>query len=79
MEKTVEKITVRRRYYNACGYAIAIVASITKDIDWVAYIGADDGMRLEIETVEFVLGWGCKLSEKDARYYFPDIELPYRG
>ena len=79
MEKTVEKITVRGRYYNSSGYAIAIVACITQDIDWAAYIGADDGSRLEIETIEFVLSWGCKLSEKDARYYFPDIELPYRG
>ena len=67
------------RYYNANGFAIVIVASITDPIDWAAYIGADDGQHSEEETIEFVCAYGCKLSEKDARYYFPDIELPYRS
>ena len=65
------------RYFCANGFSLAIVASITKNIDWAAYIGADQSRREE-DTLDFVKAYGCKLSEEDARYFFPDIELPYR-
>ncbi len=65
------------RYFCANGFSLAIVASITKDIDWAAYIGANQSTR-EADTLHFVLACGCKLSEEDARYFFPDIDLPYR-
>lgn len=73
------KYSIEGRYYNANEFAVAIVASITHEIDWAAYIGATFGdILLESETVQAVLKFGCKLSEKDARHYFPEIELPYR-
>ena len=65
------------RYYCANGFSLAIVASITKGVDWAAYIGADQSRREE-ETLHFVKDYGCKLSEEDARHYFQNIELPYR-
>ena len=65
------------RYFSANGFAVAIVASITKGIDWSAYIGADQSSK-ERNTLMFVKDYGCKLTEKDARYFFPDIKLPYR-
>jgi hypothetical protein len=69
---------ITARYYNSNYYATAIVASITEGIDWSAYIGGADYKVSEEEAVEYVRDYGDKLSEKDARYYFPDIKLPYR-
>ena len=66
------------RYWNSNGHGIAIVASITDPIDWAAYIGADKGLR-EKDCVITVAQEGDKLSEKDARHFFPAIELPYRN
>ena len=34
------KYTIEGRYFNAQGWAVAIVASVTHGIDWGAYIGA---------------------------------------
>lgn len=65
------------RYYNANGFGIAIVAVITRDIDWAAYIGSDGGYN-ELGCCEWAASHGVKLSEKDARHYFPEIKLPYR-
>ncbi len=72
------KEAIAGRYFNANGYSVAIVASITKGVDWAAYIGADQSDK-EDDTLIFVKSYGCKLSEKDARYFFKNIELPYRG
>ena len=69
---------IPHRYWNANSYSCAIVACITEGIDWAAYIGGYDGFATEIETVNFVAQEGCKLSEKEARFFFPDIELRYR-
>ena len=66
------------RYYNANYYATAIVASITEGIDWSAYIGGADHRVSEREAVEYVRAYGNKLSEADAKYFFPDIIMPYR-
>lgn len=65
------------RYWNTNGKGIAIVASITEGIDWSAYIGADNGWSEE-DCINGVVDYGAKLSEKDARYFFPNIKLPYR-
>ena len=65
------------RYWNSNGVGIAIVASVTKSIDWAAYIGADDGYS-EDACLQWTARHGSKLSEEDARHLFPDIELPYR-
>ena len=65
------------RYWNSNGKGICIVASITEDIDWTAYIGADNGWSEE-ECMKWTLENGAKLSADDAKYFFPDIKLPYR-
>lgn len=65
------------RYWNSDGKGIAVVASITEGIDWAAYIGADNGWS-EKECCERAAQYGDKLSEEDARHFFPGIELPYR-
>ena len=67
------------RFWNQAGKQIAIVAIITKGVDWAAYIGTDaPDSYTENGTLQHVAKWGCKLSEKDARYFFPNIELHYR-
>ena len=75
---TDHKEALEGRYFCANGFSLAIVASITKSIDWAAYIGADHS-RDKDATLLFVKDSGCKLSEEDARHFFPDIELPYRS
>ena len=64
--------------HNPLSLNICIVASITKEIDWSAYIGGAPRAHTEAEALKVVAEYGAKLSEKDARYFFPDIELPYR-
>ena len=69
---------IEGRYWNTSGKGITIVACITEGIDWAAYIGADDGWEEEA-CIRWAAEYGAKLSEEDARHFFPDIELPYRG
>lgn len=71
-----EKLEARFWCSNSC--SIAIIASITYGVDWAAYIGSDNS-QAEDDTLQYVSRWGNKLSEKDARYFFPEIELPYRN
>jgi len=67
------------RYWNSSGFGCAVVASIGREGAWAAYIGGCAGQREE-EDLEFVAAYGCKLSEGDARHFFPQlIELPYRA
>jgi len=73
-----DRIIKEGRYYNANYHACAIVAVITEGIDWAAYMNGCDASLPEQEALEWVAERGCKLSEQDARYYFPDIKLPYR-
>lgn len=73
-----EKKVIEGRYWNTNGVAIAIVAVITEEVDWAAYIGATKETMYEEEAVEWATKWGAKLSRSDALHYFPNIELPYR-
>lgn len=73
-----KRTIIEGRYYNANYYATAIVAVITEGIDYAAYIGGAPVEIPEDEAVKFVAESGCKLYSKDARYFFPDIDLPYR-
>ena len=66
------------RYWNAQSLNLCVIASITKRIAWAAYIGAAPEAHTEDEALKFVTDYGQKLTETDARYFFPDIELPYR-
>ena len=73
------RYSVTARYFNAQGWAVAIVASVTHGIDWGVYIGATWGPMSEKETIEYVDKHGCKMREEDARYYFPELKnVPYR-
>lgn len=66
------------RYWNYQGVAgIAIVAVVTEGIDWAAYIGVDDGWSTRA-CHETAAEYGEKLTEADARHFFPDIEESYR-
>lgn len=70
------------RFWNDGGNHIAIVAMVTTyddKGDWAAYIGTDaPHSRTEEATLQDVAEHGCKLSEEDARHFFPEIVLPYR-
>jgi len=73
------EVILEGRFWNCQGKHIAIVATITKGIDWAAYIGTDaPDSYTERETLDFVARKGNKLSEKDARHFFPEIILKYR-
>ena len=65
------------RYYNSNGFACAIVASVGVEGAWAAYMGGADPYSEEAG-LAFVASHGAKLSERDARYFFPEIDLPYR-
>ena len=68
---------IEGRYWNSNCKGITIVACITEKVDWAAYIGADDGWSEEA-CIEWTADYGAKLSESDARHFFPNIDLPYR-
>ena len=65
------------RYFNTNGYGCAIVASVGVEGAWSAYIGGCPP-ESEEEGLDFVVKYGAKLSETDARHFFPAIDLPYR-
>ena len=71
------KDKIEGRYWNTNGKGIAIVAWISPGIDWSAYIGADGGYSEEA-CCQWTTDYGAKLSETDAKHFFPDITLPYR-
>jgi len=70
------------RFWNQGGKQLAIVAVVTainSRGDWAAYIGTDaPDSYTEDATLNNVASRGCKLSERDARHFFPEIKLPYR-
>lgn len=67
------------RYYNSHGIGTAIVAVVNHKedgdvFDWSAYIGGSSrGARRETWAVEDVARSGCKLSKRDAQFYFPEL------
>jgi hypothetical protein len=69
---------IEGRYCNANYYACAIVAVVTEGIDWAAYMNGCNAKITREDALEQVAEDGDKLSEKDARHFFPDIESPYR-
>lgn len=84
VEKTGTHRILEGRFWNCQGKQIAIVATITyfpqvSRGDWAAYIGTDAPHSItEQDTCKYAARYGCKLPEKDAKYYFPEITLPYR-
>ena len=86
VEKTEHRRILEGRYWNANWLQTAIVASVTyfKDAnrgDWSAYIGSrpSSAPPNEREMCKIAAEEGAKLPEKDARYFFPAIKLPYRA
>jgi len=81
-KKTESKRYLEGRFWNQGGKQLAIVAIVTaigNHGDWAAYIGTDaPNSYTEDATLIHVADRGCKLSEKDARHFFPGIKLPYR-
>lgn len=81
-KKTDCKEYLEGRFWNQDGKQLAVVAIITRmgDFgDWAAYIGTDAPKSYKkIDTCLEVAESGCKLSQSDAKHFFPDIELPYR-
>ena len=74
------RVKLEARFWNQGGKQLAIIASVTKGVDWAAYIGTDaPDSNTEDATLQHVAKWGCKLSENDARHFFPNMELPYRS
>ncbi len=75
-----DQLHLEGRFWNHEGKQLAIVACITKGVNWAAYIGTDapDSYR-EDTTLKYVAEYGCKLIEKDARHFFPEVHLPYRS
>ena len=65
------------RYFNSNGYGCAVVASVGVEGAWSAYMGGCSP-ESEEEGLRSVADFGAKLSEKDARHFFPAIKLPYR-
>lgn len=78
-DETEHKTSLEGRFWNQGGKQLAIVAVITKGIDWAAYIGTDaPDSHTENDTLIYIAERGCKLSYKDAKHFFPEIKLPYR-
>ena len=77
-EELGKQVIRTARYYNSNYNACAIVAVITTGIDWAAYMNGCDVYMSEENCVAQVADYGAKLSESDARHFFPDTDLPYR-
>ena len=72
--------TLRGRYYKFAPnkYGCAVVARIGAEGAWTAYIGGCSP-ESEEEGLAFVVAHGAKLSEADARHFFPELaKVPYR-
>lgn len=63
-------------YWNANGYATAVVAVPGEADDWAAYIGAQPDPASKEETLEWVARYGSKLSERQAKTFFEQYEFP---
>ena len=67
------------RYYNANGYAMAVVAVVNNNgldlFDWAAYMGGCSSDLSEQEALNWVARFGCKLGQHDAAHFFPDLPI----
>jgi hypothetical protein len=65
--------------YENTGHGLAIVARVNEGRDWAAYRGAGCSPdETEESTLAYVARCGAKLSEEEARFYFPGMQEPYR-
>ena len=73
------RLIAEARYYNAGGFACAVVASLNftsqgeELLDWAAYIGGCDLTQKEHTALKWVADRGAKLSQDVACYYFPAL------
>lgn len=70
---------IASRYWNSNGHAVAIVAVEGYAADWACYIGSSDFTDYENDVLADVASRGAKLAEKEARFFFPSIQLSYRA
>jgi len=80
-KETENQRWIEGRFWNHGNKHIAIVAVISKGVDWSAYIGTDaPDSTTELETLKHVAKYGCKLTTKEAKFFFPDMneKLLYR-
>ena len=66
------------RYWNANNANVAIVASISRGIDWAMYIGALPNCNTEEEAIQHVASYGDKLEDSLARFLLPNVQERYR-
>ena len=82
MTTQTRELRLLGRYYNSHRHAMAIVAVINDwgegRGDWAAYANGVDATLSMEDATDWVAWHGDKLSERDARYFFPDITLVYR-
>lgn len=65
-------LAIEGGYWNANGFAVAIVALVNPGIDWSAYIGGTPGSEgwTEEDTIRWVARHGCKLLRETALHFF---------
>ncbi len=65
----------RHKYWNANGFAVAIVCKEGHANDYAAYIGSTEGITAtEEQTIEFVKKHGCKLDANLTDFLFPQFK-----
>jgi len=69
---------IAHRYWNCGDIAVVVVALRGIVGDWAAYIGGSVSTWLEAEAVKPAAEHGCKLSERVARAFFPEVKGQYR-
>ena len=67
-------------YSNANGIAVAIVAVVNyfndgAVFDWAMYIGGSKFTEHQEDCVEEVAQKGCKMTKKDAAWFFPGLDI----
>jgi hypothetical protein len=82
-EPDAESFGVEGPFWSVGGFQIAIVARVNAGRDWAAYVGSLCNYHgipwTEEDTLAQVANNGAKLTEADARHFFPDMKEPYRG
>jgi len=77
----VKEFNLLARFWTTHTHTITIAAKVGDvGTDWAAYMNAENNFAVgsQNHSVVRAILFGAKLSEKDGRHFFPDINLPYR-
>lgn len=79
---TDEHLLAIGRYFNGNGMVVAIVACVAFGLrgklrNWSAYWGAADPDYSKIEAAQKVAKHGDKMSQSDAKHFFPRLDGTY--